>query len=512
MDKLSELTLLSEGEISDIIEFTCNKLKEKMMPSYSLDVREKMKQFKSFINIDGRLYMYGIIDDDDEMTIKNLQMVYDDVDELNTELGTTFHNWEDVENMADILLHSREARHSLQKRCHDIIPTGSEACQLAWLKSVFLTLNELNLELGLAEYTFTQWRRVPLLAIFEIYKSDLLEKKWIDVHILKKASVATDHDNDEKYNSTYVLRLIDDLYLKNSIADKKEEFVFSILASVSRLPVSQWYIWMLIFLRHKQSEFNNCGTERIATWVIGYYGGTHTQSLTGVYDLVSQDWGVNVLNYQDLCHNHVPDVCTFSEFFKIASSVHSKNPFDIWGSSLHTFSLFKTQMNGNCFFESLATALNNGETVDGLRRRLADILPRLSPDKHEPGWAVYRRNMRKSIPDGIPVPDLTTVESLQEYVKTARHWATDTDIKIFAYMYDLHFILINHEGGFNCLGYTTTAADRYIILFYEEGLHYDLVIKNNCGIFARSELPPRFFDSWLATCGALDMFSEIHPL
>ena len=488
MLKLITATRLSENEIMHVLRYACTKfIKEAFSKS---DALQQISDLKTFIRVNNRMYIYGVIDDDIKVTIKNFKRLYNnDIPFLNEQLGCHLTCWDDLQSTLPSIL-SSPGCDDIQKRMQMFIPSAHFKDQQQWLKSTFGTLEELNHE---QDVVFEEW---PVLS--QIDGEMLLRKKKTQLEILKSLVVG-DPEMKVEVVIRHLLRIIDKqtYVVPTQTINVGVEILFAIIASVSKLPVSDWYYWMLVYIFKKQHK-HRFNVDVIATWVLEYKQSD--------YEAISADWGVT--SYIDLC-DCIPNTCIFDTFYALVCRMQGDS--SIWSNILQGFTLYKTTPDGNCYFEAVAVALGDGSTVSSIRQRLSDALPTLSPENNEDGWLVYLRNAYKSMPPELQ-PTMTTLEELQRHVMCKTHWATDDDIKIVAYLYNVHFILVNRDGEFNCLGLTTTNADRFIILFYEHGVHYDLIQKHGQGVFCRDELPTEFFQSWLDTCGELDFYAPIHPL
>ncbi len=545
LTQLSQAASLPVQVVTALLRFTCiglQALRDDMMVQHARDhddVRRQIARNATFVRVNGTVYPYGVIDDNNpEQTRRNLRACYNDsVRDLNADIGSNFMEWSDVVNVGDIIERSPSARKRLQDRCVCRHVMQDEERMRVWLRSSYRTLSELNTWLGTS---FRQWSEVylPVEERTKHQQDELLSRCNKSREILDgllhasavravredKHIVAMLPTSKDVYALARFLQLTPGM---EHLGGVERIFVvlgiFAIKAN-SHIPLSVWYALMLAFIARSvdTDTFQALPVEPVSdddslcSWVLDYYGGWGGDSVA--LDKMVGDWGRKYASRADLCSSmpptSLPSFDSYMAFVTRSATADTDEDnaervfVQVWGSELPRFSVRTTEPNGDCFFEALSAAIDESSATE-LRKVLADALPRLvSTEDGVEGWKAYRNHLR-DVDSAVRTLNLRT---LQGYVKQPRHWATDQDLRIFSQLFNIHFILLNWDGQFDCVGHTDATADAYVLLFYERNYHYDLVVRDGQGVFTRAELPESFFARWESLCGDVDLRAPIHPL
>jgi len=300
---------------------------------------------------------------------------------------------------------------------------------------------------------------------------------------------------------------------------------------------SRWYTWYLgslVRLREKkmgETIKKKNGDRLQIQWL---------QQLYTVPDgpqQLCQEWGIPLLNWCDV-EAALPESITWP-VFETLFSTHTQeakanyNAFvKAWPGLDTRFCIQPTTSNGNCLFDAVAIALNCDSGHDSmraaaLRQTLVESLPLLRDievpsvtyvwpeDSVHPGWEEQRPGF---VTPGWQVFSDTpnnTITSLQRQMLSTNWWGTHDAMRVLSAILGVRFIVLNSRGCFDCVGATVTSSTRYILLYYHEHRHYELVVGvgvERQTVFELAELPQQFVEAWRESCGAMDDSATVTPV
>jgi hypothetical protein len=550
LQTLARASGVSDQQVIHLLHFICDHIQQtkanllRPRSDGHDSLRKTMARLQTFVPVNGRLFLYGCLDDEDpQQTQQNLKTCYEsDLGELNHDLHTQFSTWESVHGVGDIVEASTDIRHTLLQRCRCQAVVRSEKMG-RWMRSTYKTLLELNRKWNTDYVTWSAVVSMDPDTLTAAQSEELQQRCEQDRHVLAAvlemsalSALEEESNSDECMLPTGEhMRTLARLVGRTGVDGRIESTFVGLAAFASRgtsdIPVSTWYAWMLAYiamsvdagtfvpLPNTYRKPDSATLAALGDWLLEYHADWDDES-AGALEKLGKAWG-RVYNDTAQATDTLPPTVlpSFAEFAEAAAytdnggdheATGSEHVFQtLWADELPEFRLMVTAPNGDCFFEALSTALGEGISVSDMRRQLAEIVPTLVDGSGgKEGWRSYR--------DRLSAEDRSTrtmnLRTLQSYIQSRRHWATEEDLRIFTRIYDVHFVLLNWDGGFDCVGHTDTVADAYVLLFYNPDVHYDLVARGEQTIFTRADLPPVFFQRWESVCGDMDLRAPIHPL
>lgn len=355
LDILAEVSGISVSIIHSIFQYCIAQLlslQESIFTEATLNhnkITRQIRRYSTFISMNGRLYLYGCVDtEDDEQTHHNLRKCFkNDLNDLNTILkpSNAYKRWEDIKNIGEFLENKPSARHALMTRCSD-----EKSCCLhglrnlnkarTWLRQVYKTLPNLNFRL---QTDFVYWSDVILDPdnLTPVQTTELMSKLKNDqktVNILvEQASLdgITEHNNNHAYihnlftpeNVDVISRVF--LSLPDSNLIGKVELLFvSITAYFSKISRLTWYTLMLGYISRSVNTDSFIPIppititpsppphEGLEDLLLKYYNSVNGSDLSSLQK-IGKVWGKVFNNRQELKNNIPPtSLPTFISFIK----------------------------------------------------------------------------------------------------------------------------------------------------------------------------------------------------
>uniref|UniRef100_A0A6C0BLN5 Uncharacterized protein n=1 Tax=viral metagenome TaxID=1070528 RepID=A0A6C0BLN5_9ZZZZ len=200
-----------------------------------------------------------------------------------------------------------------------------------------------------------------------------------------------------------------------------------------------------------------------------------------------------------------------------------EKPIRFWANQLgERFLVRQDDETPDSLLEGIVLALNQRDpqqaySVGVLRQTLANAITQIpdevtqAPQTTLPGWQRLLRYYRDICHEDLK---FDTLDSLQEYLQSPRHWICLIDLVMLSQLFDVKFMImareraIGNKTGFICLGVTPTVSNHYILLY-----EYNLEKYRIMGLFGvnpnltdpkylltKEEIPPTVYRTWTETC------------
>jgi len=151
------------------------------------------------------------------------------------------------------------------------------------------------------------------------------------------------------------------------------------------------------------------------------------------------------------------------------------------------FAVKVSKGDGNCFYYSLVNALDNEYTVKQLR----DIVISNITENEYNDFKMFAQAGEPQY-QYILNRELDTYDKFRKFMRTKNYFADELSIEIIQKELNLRFIIINKRTNDIQRMIQDKKANKdtkYIILQYEDEIHYNLITYDGKKVFARSKIP-----------------------